>query len=195
MSADDDIMRATWHALCATGYADLTMQDIADESDKSKAALHYHYDSKQDLLESFLDHITDRFLTRVREAEADAATDPEARLAAVLDAALSPPEADELQNLRTALLELKAQAPHEPAYRERLVEADEQFRALLVAVLEDGVESGAFRSDIDPERTALTVATFFDGGQLRQVANGEDCTVSRERLDAYLDRCVFREGR
>jgi AcrR family transcriptional regulator len=195
MSADDDIMRATWHALCDTGYAELTMQAIADESDKSKAALHYHYDSKQDLLESFLDHITDRFLTRVREAEADAADDPEARLTAVLDAALSPPETDELQNLQTALLELKAQAPHEPAYRERLVEADEQFRTLLADVLTDGVESGVFRSDIDPERTALTVATFFDGGQLRQVAHGEDCSTSRTRLNAYLERCVYREGR
>ncbi|MEF8974259.1 MAG: helix-turn-helix domain-containing protein, partial [Haloarcula sp.] len=41
----DDIMDATYRALCTHGYADLTMQDIADESDKSKAALHYHYDS------------------------------------------------------------------------------------------------------------------------------------------------------
>jgi AcrR family transcriptional regulator len=29
------IMSATYRALCAHGYADLTMQDIADETDKS----------------------------------------------------------------------------------------------------------------------------------------------------------------
>ena len=194
-SADDDIMRATWRALCATGYAELTMQAIADESAKSKAALHYHYDSKQDLLEAFLDHVTDRFLARVRAAEADAPADPKARLTGVLDAALSPPDRDQVENVRTAMLELKAQAPHEPAYREQLVEADAAFRAILVDILTDGVDAGAFRSDLDPEQAALTVATFFDGSQLRQVAIGEDCTASRERLDAYLTRSVFRGER
>ncbi|WP_302082230.1 TetR/AcrR family transcriptional regulator [Salinibaculum rarum] len=192
MSADDDIMQATWRALCATGYADLTMQAIADESEKSKASLHYHYDSKQDLLVSFLDHVTDRFLTRLREAEAAAPDTPEARLSAVLDTALSPPETDELEDMQTALLELKTQAPHQPAFRERLVTADEEFRALIEELLAAGVESGAFRADLDPEQTARTIATFFAGGQLRQVAHGESCTTTRDRLDAYLDRSVYR---
>jgi AcrR family transcriptional regulator len=195
MSAPDDIMRATWRALCTTGYADLTMQAIADESEKSKASLHYHFDSKQDLLVAFLDHVTDRFLTRLREAEADAPDDPEVRLSAVLDAALSPPETDDLEDMQTALLELKAQAPHQPAFRERLVAADEEFRALVADILADGVESGAFRADLDPERTAQTIVTFFDGGQLRQVSHGEACATSRSRLDVYLDRCVYREER
>lgn len=195
MSADDGIMQATWRALCATGYANLTMQAIADESEKSKAALHYHYDSKQDLLETFLDHVTDRFLDRLREAESAAGDDPEARLSAVVDAALSPPETDDFEDLQTALLELKAQAPHEQAFRERLVEADGDFRALLADILADGVESGAFRSDIDPAWTARTITTMFDGGQLRQVAHGEDCETIRTRLNAYLDRSVYREER
>ncbi|GAA0475047.1 hypothetical protein GCM10008985_34420 [Halococcus dombrowskii] len=53
----EEIMDATYRALCKHGYAALRMQDIADETTKSKAALHYHYDSKHDLLLSFLDYI------------------------------------------------------------------------------------------------------------------------------------------
>jgi len=33
------------------------MQDIADECSKSKSLLHYHYDTKEDLLVAFLDHV------------------------------------------------------------------------------------------------------------------------------------------
>jgi AcrR family transcriptional regulator len=194
MSDDDDIMRATWHALCATGYAELTMQAIADESEKSKAALHYHYDSKQDLLEAFLDHVTDRFFERLREAERETADDPAARLSAVVDVALSSPDTDDLGDLQRALVELRAQAPHEPAYAERIRAADAEFRALLANILADGVESGAFQPDIDPERTAHTIAVFFDGGQLRQVSLTENCATGQDLLSAYLERCVYREG-
>jgi len=57
-------MEATYRALCAHGYADLTTQDIADESETSKASLHYHYDTKEELLLSFLDYLYDRFVER-----------------------------------------------------------------------------------------------------------------------------------
>ena len=38
----DDIMSATFRALSKHGYASLSMQDIADEFDKSRSLLHYH---------------------------------------------------------------------------------------------------------------------------------------------------------
>jgi len=60
----DDIMEATYRALCTHGYADLTMQDIAAESTKSKGTLHYHFEGKQDLLESFLAFLLNRFEER-----------------------------------------------------------------------------------------------------------------------------------
>ena len=66
-SASDEIMDGVYSALRAHGYADLTMQDIADECSKSKSLLHYHYDTKEGLLVAFLDHVI---------------TDSEARIAA-----------------------------------------------------------------------------------------------------------------
>ncbi len=193
MSPPDDIMDATWCALCRRGYADLTMQAIADETDKSKAALHYHYDSKQELLESFLDHAADRFLERLHKAAAEAET-PAAQLSAVVDAAFSPPVGDDRESVSAALLELRAQAPHQPAFRERLCEADDAFCDLLAAVLAAGVESGAFRADLDPQRAARTIVTFFDGSRLRQVSLDEDPEMARTLLESYLDSAVYAEG-
>ena len=39
-SGADEIMQGVYRALCAHGYADLTMQDIADECDCSTSLLH-----------------------------------------------------------------------------------------------------------------------------------------------------------
>ena len=61
-------MAATYRALCAHGYADLTMQEIANEAGVSKAALHYHYDTKRALILSFLDMLSSDFEARLDDA-------------------------------------------------------------------------------------------------------------------------------
>lgn len=72
--ADDpatEILDATYRALCAHGYANLTLQDIAVEADTSKASIHYHYDSKNQLFAAFLDELFERFIDRVDSPEGD----------------------------------------------------------------------------------------------------------------------------
>jgi AcrR family transcriptional regulator len=191
MAPTDEIMRATCAALRAHGYADVTMQDIADESTKSKAALHYHYDSKRDLLIAFLDHLSERYLTRLRAAEADA-TGPIARLSAVFDAALAPPE-DDLKGLQTALLELKAQSPYEAAFRERSRRTDAALRELLEEILAAGTETGAFRAGLDVESTARFAATALSGAYLRQVSLGQTPDRTRELLATHVERRVHAD--
>ena len=185
------IMRATYRALCEHGYADLTMQDIADEAPVSKGTLHYHYDSKRGLFEAFQTFISERFMRRIREAD-DPAAPPRERLAAILDAALSPPDRDDLQDLQRALLELKAQAPYEPAIRENILAWDEEFRGLLVEVLADGVESGDFHADLDPDSTARFVVTVLAGNQTRSVSVGQSPEVTRELLRTHVEARIAR---
>jgi len=60
-TAEEEIMEATYRALLRHGYADLSISRIADELDKSKAAIYYHYDTKDDLLVAFLEFAVDRF--------------------------------------------------------------------------------------------------------------------------------------
>lgn len=50
---DEEIMEATYRALREHGYADLTIKRIAAEYGKSTAAVHYHYDTKEELLRRF----------------------------------------------------------------------------------------------------------------------------------------------
>ena len=102
------------------------MRDIADETDLSKAAIHYHYDCKHDLLVSFLDHLYDRFEDRIRDPDGDT---PVERLHTLVDTLLV--ERAETPAFRTALLEIKAQAPYDDAFRDRLRRFDDTFAATV----------------------------------------------------------------
>jgi AcrR family transcriptional regulator len=163
-------MEATYEALCKHGYAELTMQDIADESTKSKAALHYHYDTKDELLYSFLDYLYESFTDEYAETDGDDAVD---RLVGFVDDVLCHENVDDVEQFQTALLEIKAQAPYVDDYREQLERVDAFVRERVENIVADGIEEGVFREDIDPADTAAFIATLMTGVNTRRVSTGE----------------------
>lgn len=175
------IMRATRQALCEHGNAGLTIQRIADESSLSTAAIHYHFDTKEELLDAFLNHLLDAF-----EAElASEATDPRERLRTFLETVFPDRDADD--RLAVALIEIKAQAPYHEAYRERLTEMDRRMRAVVADAVRDGVTDGRF-DDVDPEAVARFVVTAINGAHVRDVALDEDPRRTQELIEQYLER-------
>jgi len=180
-----DIMRATYRALCAHGYANLTMGAIADEFDKSQSLIHYHYETKQDLLTAFLDFLLDRLAEKVADVDAD---DPEARLELLLDVLLLGPE--DAEDFQTAMLELRVQAPYEERYRDQLAANDASVRALLEEVVASGVEAGAF-APVAPERAADLVLIAIEGARSRRVVFGDEEPIRRTRETILT---LLREG-
>jgi AcrR family transcriptional regulator len=178
----DEMMAATYRALCEHGYANLTMQDIADRTDSSKAALHYHYDSKRNLLLAFLDHLYAEFTDRVDDPAGDT---PAERLQSFVDLALTPP-ADDEEGFGTAILELKAQAPYDDAIRERLCRFDEFLVERIREYLRAGIEAGEIR-DLDPDDAAQFIVTAMDGARTKRVAVGQDVDRTRRMLRRYVD--------
>ena len=168
--SDDEIMVATYRALCRHGYANLTMQDIADELGKSKSLLHYHYDTKEELLGAFLEHIVDRFAADMRATEAD---DPVGRLDELIDRFVFGADDVALHDYHLALLELRSQVPHDEAYREQFLRSDAAVRGAIADIIEDGVAEGVFR-DADPEGTAALIFAALDGARMRQIAIDDD---------------------
>lgn len=192
-------MDATYCALCAHGYADLTMQDIADETDKSKAALHYHFDGKEDLLLRFLEHLNEDFFDRTADPAGDT---PAERLVDLLETILSTPDDGADQQFTTAFMEIKAQAPYRDGYRDRLVRVDDHVREQVRSLVADGVDSGQFARDTDPDEVAEHVLTYAQGTWTRSAAVGADVDGMRERLIQYVDSLLaadagvsFVEGR
>jgi len=195
MSTDDpvsDITTGTYRALCKHGYADVTMEDIAAETDMSKSALHYHYDSKHDLLVSFFDDLLESFTDRLDAIEGETAHD---RLLNLIDTVLMPPDDDTPdKGFQTAVLELKAQGPYDDAFRRPLQEHDRTLREHVERHLADGVESGEFRSDLDVEASADFLVTVFNGAHTRSVAVGRPVERTRDTLAAHIDSMIVADG-
>lgn len=187
----DDLMDATYRALCKHGYAELTMQDIAEESTKTKGTLHYHFEGKQDLLESFLEYLLDRFEDRTETVPGET---PDERLRAFLDELLTPSDPDSAEEFRTAILEIKAQSPYNEAYREQLREFDRALRDRIAGLVADGLEAGEFRADVDPDETADFLVTVFNGAEARAAAADRSPEHTKRHVHEYIDDHLRADG-
>lgn len=179
---EEEIMEATYEALCEHGYADLTVQRIAEKLGKSTAAIHYHYDTKDELLVAFLAYLLDGM---DEWFDADPEADPRERLASLLDSLLPAEPHDD--RFTVAMLDMRAQAPHNEAFREQFVERDDYSLDRLATTIEDGIEAGVFR-EVDPAEAARSLLTIADGGWSRYVVLDDDdaLVAARETAREYV---------
>jgi len=188
------IMDATFRALAKHGYADLTVQAIADEFEKSKSLIHYHYDSKADLLVAFLSSLLDEFID---EVEGGGAADPRERLRRMAEIVVVGMGDDEAtRDFHTALLGMRAQAPFEPELQEQLVENDRLIRGVVADIVREGIEAGQFRA-VDPERYAALFRSAIEGAQSHDVILGDAAPTDEAfaGIETYLiDDLLVADG-
>jgi AcrR family transcriptional regulator len=180
------IMRATYRAFCAHGFADLTMRDIAEEFEKSRSLLHYHYETKQELIVALLEYLLEEHPAKAAASEID---DPATRLELFVDRGLFGPEdgAFDFWEFHTALLELRSHGHRDDAYREQLDRNVGFVTDLLAATIREGIEAGRFR-DVDPEATALFLHDAIDAARIRKITLGHDDAPrrTREAIETYV---------
>jgi len=176
-------MEATFRALSEHGYADLTVQAIADEFEKSKSLIHYHYDSKADLMVAFLAYLLDGFVEGVEGGASDDPLDRLRRMAEMVVVGLD----GGAEDLHTALLGLRAQAPFDEDLRGQLVENDRLIRDLIADIVREGIESGQFR-EVDPERYAALFRSAVEGAQSHEIILGDDAPTDEAMagIEEYL---------
>lgn len=182
------IMQATYRALCKHGYANLTTQAIADEFDKTKAVLHYHYDTKEDLLVAFFDYLLDRFL---EDIEIESIDDPKEQLLALVDALLFGKDdvsSEDHWEYHTALLEVRTQAPHNGIYRAQLTRNYRSIHRIMTSIIRNGIDRGVFR-EVDPERTATLLLATINGARMHHITLDID-TIPDDVRDSVSEEIV-----
>jgi len=167
----EEIMEATYRAFCEHGYADLTMRDIAEQFEKSRSLLHYHYDTKQELIVALLEHLVAAYDEEMRGSLGE---DPAADLRRFLEESLLGPDEPgfEFLEFHAALLELRSQAHRNDAYREQLADSQAVFHDLLAGIIRSGIEQGTFR-EVDPDRYATLLLDAADGARTRAITLGQ----------------------
>lgn len=186
------IMRATYRALCEHGYPDTSISKIAEEFDKSRGLLYYHYEDKDDLLTDFLRYLLERLDTDVVEETDD---DPYDQLVALVDRGLPEQLDDEDLRFRRAFFEIRSQAPHSTAYRDLIEQNDDLLRSKLANAIDRGIEAGDFRA-VDADRTADFILSAMYGGMERGATLEDRDLIRRNRdeLLSYVDRHLLEES-
>ena len=181
----DAIMGATYRALCKHGYAHLTMQDIADEFDKSRPLLHYHYDTKEELMLAFVDNMVGWIGGQLAETEAE---DPLERMETYVDGFVIDPGEEDRETFALALLELRVQAVHNDDFRRKLTRHYENNIDTVVDILVAGIDAGVFR-EVDPDAVGEFIYTAMVGARMYQVTMGAE-HASRRMRDALAEFVV-----
>lgn len=192
--ARERVMQAVFVVLREHGYAGLSIKRIADEVGMEKASLYHHYSDKDDLLFSFLEFVLELFETEIIQRDD---REPEEQLRELVDRATlgaervsagdDPERADAVTD---AFMIVRSQAIHDPQYRERITEVDEQLRehiANLVGEAMDDTNRG------DADHVARSLQTMIAGAFFqRTTAVDPDLEPVRQDAHAYLDR--YLEG-
>jgi AcrR family transcriptional regulator len=192
---DDDtraaILRATFRALCEHGYANLTIDRIGAEFEKSTSLLYHHYDGKDDLLLEFLDYMLSR-LEADPPGQGAAEGSPNETLVDLLDHLLDPDPDETRRSFMRAMVELRAQAAHDPEYRVHFTESDRVFRERFRSLIEAGIAAGQYES-VDPDRVARTLVTVVNGSFVESVTTEDGSRAdTRAAVAEYLDRTLGR---
>jgi len=192
---DDDpateILEATYRALCDRGYADVTLGDIAAEADTSKGLIHYYYDDKETLFAEFLDFLYDRYTARIESVEGETARD---RLAGLFETVLTDEGSATGEQLRTAMLEVNAQAPYDEAIRARLARFDDLLYERVRSAIADGIEAGEFDDEVDPAVAAEFFVTAIYGAHARRAAADRSPDRLADVMTRYAERHLVADG-
>ncbi|KDS91538.1 transcriptional regulator [Halorubrum saccharovorum] len=184
-TAEEEIMEATYRALLKHGYADLSISRIADELDKSKAAIYYHYDTKDDLLVAFLDFAVDRFEETI---ETETGDEPPEDLEHVIEKLLPLQPDEEQRQLQAVLVGLRSQAVTNEVFREQFTQIDERLAATVRSIVERGIDDDTFR-DVDPSRVAEHILATVNGAMYGRVTTDRKSAAAAARvsLASYID--------
>ncbi|MFW6304882.1 MAG: TetR/AcrR family transcriptional regulator [Candidatus Saliniplasma sp.] len=184
-----DIMKATFRAITRYGYADLTMEKIAEESNKCKSTIHYHYGTKENLMVDFIKYLQKGFKRNIVPDTGD----PLERLNGVIDRMLFGTKNGKIpERFHTALLELRSQAPYNEKYRRQITENDELIHGKVKGIIEDGIEKGVFEKE-DPGTIATIILSAVDGARARQISTERKAVEkARNSLDDIIDEMLLK---
>lgn len=153
----DDVIEAAGRLFAERGYHGTSMRDLGRELGLHGSSLYSHIRSKEDLLVDVVQRAADLFESSAGAAMSgggDARALLRALIAGHIDVVL-----DHVDEARTFLNEARSL---DLAQRTRILAARDGYERLFRQVLVQGVESGEFRSNIDPVVSGILLLSILN---------------------------------
>lgn len=179
------IVAATLAVMERRGVAATTVRDVAAELGTSSGLIHHYVDSMDDLLAEAFARAAGADLAVTREA-VRTASDPLEQLRQFFDTYARAEDDIGMQ----LWLDAWAEAARRPALQKISRQLNEDWHALLAAVLRDGVAAGDMAC-ADADAAAWRILSLLDGLTLQVVAHG--AVLSMAQVDAWSRAGAERE--
>ncbi len=188
------ILAAAAECIVRDGLAQVRMAGIAREAGVSAGLLHYHFDTKEQLFAevlSYSHHLSSSLNQQVLQRVGKAAPQ---RLSAFLDRCL--PSDEQLAHEWLLWQELDLLCLRQPALAKVGADLYEDLYSSVAAIIDDGVESGHFTTDLEPRMVAETAVALCDGLGARVLASDPNLTLAdaRRTLAATVGALVGHDG-
>ena len=128
------------------GFSDASVDEIVDRAGVAKGTVYYHFAGKAELVEALIADRMKPLADSFREAAANNSDDPPRAIEAIVRAELE----FLLEHKSFSKLLLTEMWRENRVWRKTLVLFRNELMTVVRDVIEQGVESGVFRDDVDP---------------------------------------------
>ena len=186
-----EIARIAFRLISQSGLEGFRTRQVADAAGIDQGTLHYHYPTKEALIQAVVDQLTADFRAN-RAGPEDQAVGALAELRSeIQDVAMRVKETPEQFRV---LMELRLRTNRDPAIAAILARLDHGFTQHLTSLVSRGVEQGIFRPDVNLELAGLVLRNKLDGLALAALVASnridEIASVVCSQMEAWLLREV-----
>jgi AcrR family transcriptional regulator len=182
--ARERILAAAVERIATDGIDDVRIARIAMDSGVSTSLVHYHFETREALLEQALEYSFELAGdVRIGEEEGDAPNHT-SKLAAMVDQCL--PYPGQLERDWILWVELWLRAVRHSELRPTAARLYTRMLRWFADAIAAGAEAGEFDRDVDPERVAERVLALCDGYGVRALLGDMPVERAREEIWAVI---------
>jgi len=181
----NEILEVTCQVVIERGFGATRIADVAAKLGVSTGLIHYHFESKDQLLAETFQWAAEADLARLH-AEVERGSTAVERLERVIHL-YAHVEAEPAWML---WIDGWGEALRSPTLQKISQELDLQWQQVLAGIVRDGVTAGEFRC-ADPEATAWRLTALLDGLGLQVTVH--DGLLTRDQLLGYVRRAAATE--
>jgi AcrR family transcriptional regulator len=185
----NQILSAAIKTIGTSGYANVTMADIAREAGLSKGGLAHYFASKEELFKEAFKAYYDQILKLFMES-VNMSKDPMEKILG-LAMPLFIRETPDVSFAHKIVYDFMSLAAHYPDYRELFSTWINTWVGIKKKAVDEGIAAGLFLPH-DSEKSARTISAIFHGIYMRWYLDPEHHTVAwaeesfKEAITAYL---------
>lgn len=178
-----EILETTCQVVVERGFAATRVSDVANRLDISTGLIHYHFESKDQLLAEAFAHAAASDLARL-DAEVEREGAALDKLDRIFSLDLPPPTDDAVAERGWVLwIDSWGEALRNPELKRISQQLDVRWKEGLEQVIVQGVAAGEFTC-ADPSSTAWRLAALLDGLGVQLTVH--EATVSRDQLVEWV---------